>query len=485
MGSNTGEATLSRFSRRLTFNQNLISGCVLFFTVGVYLAVLGLGAGGGKPSSQRVSDISNSSLYGIYAVFGFFTGAIMNKLGPRLTMTIGVAGYPVYVAGLFYYDRTAHEWFPILGGILLGLSAPMLWSTSGFIQWAYATEVEKGKYIAIQYFINQVGSVVGSLVAFIIIHQGTSTADGSPTSVYITFIILICIAFLFTIFGLVSPKDVRRADGTPVAVFHNLPMTEELRGVARVLRDYRVLAMLPVIFSCELALGILPSVNGRYFNLRTRAMNNVIFYLVQLPASVGCAFLTDRLPFGRRMRGYVSVSVLGVVVFAAWIALLVWVSTSSRWASPPVGGVDWTASDFAGPFVLYLVFGIVYGSHQQIGMWVMGTFTNEPTVLAIYGGLWKGVAAAGVAVQFGMAAAAVSYQAQIAFALALQLLSIPIMLLLVAKARETNYKSEVDVIVPHYAEDIVTESKGMFGKEHPTAEHDGLEVAKNIPSATA
>ncbi|OAA55170.1 Major facilitator superfamily domain, general substrate transporter [Cordyceps fumosorosea ARSEF 2679] len=408
-----------KFSRRLTFNQNLISGAVLFFTVGVYLAVLGLGAGGGKPSSQRVSDISNSSLYGIYAVFGFFTGAIMNKLGPRLTMTIGVAGYPIYVAGLFYYDRTGHDWFPILGGILLGLSAPMLWSTSGFIQWAYATELEKGKYIAIQYFINQVGSVVGSLVAFGIILGSSNgktatsiTSDGSPTSVYIVMIVLICLAFPLTIFGLVDPKTVRRADGTPVAVFHNLSLGQEMRGVVAVLRDYRVLAMLPVIFSCELALGILPSVNGRYFNLRTRSMNNVIFYLVQLPASVGCAYLTDRSPFRRRRdRGYLSVSILGAFVFAGWIALLAWVCTSSTWASPPEGGVDWTdSSNFRGPFVLYLLFGIVYGSHQQIGMWVMGTFTNEPTVLAVYGGLWKGVAAGGVAVQFGMGAAKVSYE---------------------------------------------------------------------------
>ena len=395
----------SRFSRHLTFNQNLVSGGVLFFTVGVYLAVLGLGAGGGKPSSQRVSDISNSSLYGIYAGFGFFTGAIMNKLGPRITMTIGVAGYPIYVAGLFYYDRTAHEWFPILGGILLGLSAPMLWSTSGFIQWAYATEVEKGKYIAIQYFVNQLGSVVGSLVAFVIIYNGASTADGSPTSVYVVMIALICLAFPLTIFGLVSPASVRRADGTPVAVFRNLSIAEELSGVVTVLRDYRVLAMLPVIFSCELALGILPSVSGRYFNLRTRAMNNVIFYLVQLPASVGVAYLADRLPLGRRARGYVTISVLGVFVFAGWIALLVWVAVSPA----PKGDVDWTDASFGGPFVLYLLFGIIYGSHQQVGMWVMGTFTNEPTVLAIFGGLWKGVAAGGVAVQFGMAAAEVSY----------------------------------------------------------------------------
>lgn len=445
-----------KLSRHLTFTQNLISGAVLFFTVGVYLAVLGLGAGGGKPSSQRVSDVSNSCLYGLYAVFGFFAGALLNRLGPRRTMTLGVAGYPVYVAGLFYYDRTGRAWFPVLAGALLGLAAPMLWCASGFVQWAYATEREKGTYIAVQYFVNQLGSVVGSVVAFGIIYRdAAATAGGSPTSVYIVMIVLICLAFPLTIFGLVSPEKVRRTDGTPIAVFRNRSLAQELQGVARVLRDCRVLAMLPVIFSCELVLGILPSVSGRYFNLRIRAMNNIVFYLVQLPASVACAYLTDRLPFRRSVRGYISISVLGVLVCSGWTALLIWVSVSTVWASPPEGGVDWASGEFRGPFVLYLVFGILYGSHQQIGMWVMGTFTNEPTVLAIYGGLWKGVAAGGVAVQFGMAAAKVSYQAQIAFALALQVLSIPIMLVLMMKARETNYSEEVDVIIPHYAKKSV------------------------------
>ncbi|KAK2609126.1 hypothetical protein QQS21_002353 [Conoideocrella luteorostrata] len=403
-------SNLSIFSRRRTINQNTISGIVLFFTVGIYLAVLGLGAGGGKVSSQRVSDISNSLLYGIYSIFGFFTGAILNQLGPQITMTIGTIGYPIYIAGLFYYDRTGHEWFPIVGGVLLGLSAPMLWSVSGFIQWAYATEAEKGKYIAIQYFINQVGSVVGSLVAFVLIYRGVDTAEGSPTSVYVAFLVLMALGLVFTVFGLVRPRDVRRADGTAIAVFRAHSVTEELRGVLGVLRDHRVLAMLPVIFSCELALGILPSVNGRYFTLKARAMNNVIFYAVQLPASVGCAWLTDRLPFGRRYRGFISLLVLGVFVFGGWIALLVWISVSKTWAAPPTGGVHWSDNDFGGPFALYLIFGIIYGSHQQVGMWVMGTFTNDPGTLAVYGGLWKGIAAAGVAVQFGMAAGKVSYQ---------------------------------------------------------------------------
>lgn len=60
----------------------------LFLTVGIYLAVLGLGAGGGKPSSQRVSDISNSVLYALFFFSGLAGGSVMNIIGPRLTTIV-------------------------------------------------------------------------------------------------------------------------------------------------------------------------------------------------------------------------------------------------------------------------------------------------------------------------------------------------------------------------------------------------------------
>ncbi|OBT89844.1 hypothetical protein VE02_00785 [Pseudogymnoascus sp. 03VT05] len=445
---------LHSLQRHLAFNQNIISGIVLFFTVGIYLAVLGLGAGGGKPSSQRVSDISNCALYAIFAVFGFFTGSIMNKMGPKLTMLIGIFGYPFYIAGLFYYDRTGGEGFPIAGGIVLGLSAPMLWSVSGFIQWAYATEVEKGQFISWQYFINQVGSVIGSLVAFVIILNGTSTADGSPTGVYIAFLILMCMAFLVAYFGLVKPADVRRADGTPIAVFHALSFKQELAGVSVVLKDVRVLALLPVMFCSEMTLAITPSFNGSLFNLRTRALNPVIFYTMALPSTWMVTYLTDRSATDRKRRGIYAVSFVGFLLIVGWVPLYVWTTLSPTYANPPVGGVDWTdSSRFAGPFIIYLIFGVLYTCHQLVGMWVFGTFSNDPRVLAVYGGLWKGVAGGGLAVIFGIASSGIKFHTQLIIVMSLQFISLPLMLFLVIKyCTNTNYGKEENVVVPHYAE---------------------------------
>lgn len=315
-------------------------------------------------------------------------------------------------AEIYSYDRTGGQAYPIAGGIALGISAPMLWSTSGFIQWAYATELEKGTFISIQYFIAQIGSAFGSIVAFIIIYTGASdVSDGSPTPVYIAFLILMCLAFVVAWFGLVKPSEVRRADGTEIAHFRALSWKEELKGVGEVLRDFRVLAILPVAFCTELPLVIIPSLNARYFNLRTRGMNPIPFYLLALPSTWLTAYLTDKSAKTRSQRGLIAVTVVGLMVIGSWVPLTAWVSVSETFENPPTGGVDWTdTKSYAGPFVIYLLFGIEFTCHQLVGMWVFGTFSNEPRKLAVYGGLWKGIAALGLAVFFGLASAGISFR---------------------------------------------------------------------------
>lgn len=147
MESPTGfEKPAKRWAIHRAFNQNVLISSTLFLTVGIYLAVLGLGAGGGKPSSQRVSDISNSVLYALFFITGLVGGSVMNVVGPRITaivslrevltksiahqVQLGAFGYPFYVAGFFYYDRTGNDWFPILAGAVLGISAGLLWTVA-------------------------------------------------------------------------------------------------------------------------------------------------------------------------------------------------------------------------------------------------------------------------------------------------------------------------------------------------------------------
>jgi hypothetical protein len=62
----------------------------LFLTVGIYLALVGLGAGGSSPSAAHYSIITYTTLYAVFTVSGFFGGSVMNMLGPRWTMVVSI-----------------------------------------------------------------------------------------------------------------------------------------------------------------------------------------------------------------------------------------------------------------------------------------------------------------------------------------------------------------------------------------------------------
>lgn len=174
---------------------------ILFCLPGIYLALTGLGAGGGRPSSQTVASTTNAVLYGLFTLFGWIGGAILNLVGPKLTMAFGALGYPLYVGGLWYFDRQGHAWFPYFAGASLGVTAGCLWTAAGFIQFAYAEEDQKAlvslrfpplqeriqanfvKFITWQWVFTSFGGTIGSLIAFgVNFHQTEST--GVSNAVY-------------------------------------------------------------------------------------------------------------------------------------------------------------------------------------------------------------------------------------------------------------------------------------------------------------
>lgn len=55
------------------------------------------------------------------------------ELKLKLTYQIGAFGYPFYVSGLWYYDVRGEEWYALLGGAVLGVTAALLWTVSGFM----------------------------------------------------------------------------------------------------------------------------------------------------------------------------------------------------------------------------------------------------------------------------------------------------------------------------------------------------------------
>jgi hypothetical protein len=74
---------------------------------------------------------------------------------------------------------------------------------------------------------NNAGTIA-SLAAFGI-NYNTSVVK-CPDSVYIVFIILMCLSFFVALFGIVKPADVRRADGTPIVYYPHRGWLKEIKS---------------------------------------------------------------------------------------------------------------------------------------------------------------------------------------------------------------------------------------------------------------
>ncbi|KAF5598145.1 hypothetical protein FPANT_3909 [Fusarium pseudoanthophilum] len=440
------------------WTQNFISGVILFLTVGIYLAILGLGAGGAQPSSAHVTTTAYATLYAVFTFTGFFGGSVMNTIGPRLTMALGAAGYPIFVGGLWYFDLSGHSWFALLGGVILGISAGLLWTVAGYIQFAYAEEKQKGSFIAWQLFLLSVGCAVGALVVFLITKDIT-TLTGVPTSVYVTFIVIMASAVVLSLVCVLPSRKIVREDGTHLAHFSATDFRTEIRGCVMLLKDTRVLLLIMPMVATEMSSALIPTLTAHAFNLRTRSLSALINWTIQIPATLLFGLVLDNERYTRRIRGIMGLTICSVVVLIGWgltLAFQIKYNIKRDVESP---AWDWTSKAYVEYFFVILFTGIAYAIDQMIVMWVMSALSNEPRLLARYGGFFKGMLSAGLAIAFGQEAGGVSYLGQTLTQTVMQTLSFPIMFFLMFKyVSDTNYFAEEGVIPPQEIQDFAAKS---------------------------
>jgi len=294
---------------------------MLFCLPGIYLSLTGLGAGGGKPESQAVAANVNAILYGVFFVVGWFGGSVMNLIGPRFTIALGAVGYSLYTGGLWYFDRSGNSWLAYFGGAAEGVSAALLWGCTNGIAYSYAEEKEKALYMTIQWVLCATGSTIAALVALGINMHAEDQFAGAPTPVYVVFVVIQVAAMGLALLLLIRPKDVVRSDGTALAIFKAPTIRNELIGIGEMIRDYKFMMLLPPIFAAEMALALQSSLNGYYFNLRTRSLNNVMFNFIQLPASFGMTYILDNTRFGKRkMRSLIGITVMSAITLGVCAA---------------------------------------------------------------------------------------------------------------------------------------------------------------------
>ncbi|EMD34617.1 hypothetical protein CERSUDRAFT_116782 [Gelatoporia subvermispora B] len=458
--------------------QVVLVGITCFATTGMYSAVSNLGAGGTQDVS--LSDTSNGVLYGFFAVVGVISGGITNLLGPRLTLFFGTLGYALYVGALWCLQTQGTQWFLIFAGALLGISAALLWSAQGSIMMSYPLEKDKGKSFAIFWAIFQFGSFIGSVIALAInIRQGQLNAVS--TSTYIAFLVIIFIG-VASAFLILPPNRVIRADGTIVKVQAASKPHIEAIGMWNLLKDWRMLCLMPMFFASNYFYSYQGSVNAHRFDGPTRALNATLEGAGAIIGALLIGYLVLDLKYlHRRTRGYLGLAVVTTMTIIIWAVALAWQVTFNRADADAQPKINYKDADYKGKGALYFFFFFGDACYQALAYWIMSALTNDPFTLARYAGLYKAVQSAGAAGSFGMDAVNTPFLNEHLASWCMMLASFPFAYVVIRTVKETNYDSEEVVYVDDIKKSQLEEGQGAELGPSASIEKESISVDKEAP----
>jgi MFS family permease len=354
--------------------QLLIVAFVCFMCPGMYNALGGLG-GGGQVDATAQNDAS-TALYSTFAVVGFFSGTIANMLGVKTTLAFGGLGYCIYSGSFLSYNHNQNYGFVVFAGAFLGVCAGLLWTAQGTIMVSYPPEEKKGRYISYFWIIFNLGAVIGALVPLgqnINAEGASNVTDGT----YIGFIVLMAVGAILAL-TLCNADQIRREDGSKVILMKNPSWKTEFKGLLETITKAPwVVLLFPMFFASNIFYTYqMNDMNGAHFNTRTRALNNLLYWVAQIFGAIVSGYCLDIASVRRSVRAKASLVVLFSLTMVIWGGGWAWQkmqasremveakdSTTPRY--------DWTAGGklFIGPMFLYMFYGFFDAAWQTCIYW--------------------------------------------------------------------------------------------------------------------
>jgi hypothetical protein len=248
--------------------------------------------------------------------------------------------------------------------------------------------------------IFNLGAVIGALIPLgqnINVRTQSTITDGT----YIGFLILTLIGAALA-FTLVDAHSVVRSDGSKVILMKNPTWKTELWGLYETFQsDPYIILLFPMFFASNWFYTYhFNGINGARFNTRTKALNNVLYYSMQIVGAFIFGYALDQHRFRRTVRAKAVWVVLFVLTFAIWGGGYQFQRTYTRASlkEDPTLILDWSDSGYAGPLVLYMIYGAYDAAWQTTVYWYMGSMTNNGRKLANFAGFYKGIQSAGAAI---------------------------------------------------------------------------------------
>ena len=189
-----------------------------------------------------------------------------------------------------------------------------------------------------------------------------SVSDGT----YVGFIVLTALGAGLAC-CLVSAKSVVRLDGSRIILMKNPTWKSEICGLWEVFRsDPYIVLLFPMFFASNWFYTYqFNNVNLAQFNTRTRALNNVLYWLAQIMGAFSFGYALDLKNVRRTLRAKVAWFALFALTMAIWGGGYAFQNTYTREQvnkgldtediSEDYEKIDWTSSRYPGPVVLYIL----------------------------------------------------------------------------------------------------------------------------------
>jgi hypothetical protein len=229
--------------------------------------------------------------------------------------------------------------------------------------------------------------------------QNINTTAGSVSDgTYAAFIALMFLGLVISCFICDADKVIRE-DGTKVILMKNPSWKTELIGLWETLyNEPWILLLFPMFFSSNIFYTYQNNgLNGTHFNIRTRALNNLLYWLAQILGAVVIGYCLDYSKIRRTIRAKISLGILLVVTMVVWGGGYAWqakqvsraVASTDEYKENEL--IDWedTGSRFLGPMFLYFFYGLFDAVWQTMIYWYMGAISNSGRKAANLAGFYK------------------------------------------------------------------------------------------------
>ncbi|OLL22275.1 UNC93-like protein [Neolecta irregularis DAH-3] len=226
--------------------------------------------------------------------------------------------------------------------------------------------------------------------------------DGS----YIIILVLMTLGFVLALF-LAPPEKVIRNDGTRVTKVYFPSVRHELMGLVNTMRyEPFIFSLFPFFWASNWFYTYqFNDMNAYYFNIRTRALNNLMYWFMQIFGALTFGSFLDVQSLSRRSRGAAGWVILFVLVNVIWGGGVPFLQTTAR--KMPSPNMDLYDDGYAAKLWLYMFFGFLDAMWQTFAYWMMGALSNNPQKLAYY----SGIQSAGAAVVWRLDGIGVSFAA--------------------------------------------------------------------------